>query len=80
MTRPLSLPQKQITALARGAAKAGCVAEVNIGGIVVRLVPAANSQAQGPIDDGTNPATFQTFEEWDAWEKRKNDREAQGHS
>ena len=42
MTRPsrtLLLPARQVTALCRGAAKAGFVAEVQIGDVVVRLVP-----------------------------------------
>jgi len=35
VTRALSIPQKQVTALAKGAAKAGCVAEVKIGDVVI---------------------------------------------
>lgn len=37
--RPLDLTQRQIRALAEGAKKAGCVAEVQIGKTVVRLIP-----------------------------------------
>lgn len=37
--RPLDLTQRQVRALAEGARKAGCVAEVQIGKTVVRLVP-----------------------------------------
>lgn len=52
MSRPLALKQKQVTALAKGAAAAGCIAEVKIGDVVVRLVPAANAQsAQKPVDE-----------------------------
>lgn len=39
MSRPLAISQKQVTALCKGAAAAGFVAEVVIGGVVVRLVP-----------------------------------------
>lgn len=45
MTRALPLRQRQITALAKGAAKAGCVAEVKIGDLVVRLIPEHLAQA-----------------------------------
>jgi len=41
MTRGLDLTQRQIRALAEGAKKAGCVAEVQIGKAIVRLVPEA---------------------------------------
>ncbi len=51
MTRPLALPERQVTALCRGAAKAGFVAEVKIGDVVVRLIPAANSQTAKPVDE-----------------------------
>lgn len=37
--RPLDLTQRQIRALAEGARKAGCVAEVQIGKTFVRLIP-----------------------------------------
>lgn len=51
MSRTLALPARQVTALCRGAAKAGFVAEVKIGDVVVRLIPAANSQPDKPVDD-----------------------------
>lgn len=76
MTRALILPQSQITALARGAAKAGCVAEVKIGDVVIRLVPATNAQAEWPIDEPVDPANFQTLEEYEAWRKRSGAGEA----
>jgi hypothetical protein len=50
MSRALALPARQVTALCKGAAKAGCVAEVKIGDVVIRLVPAANAQKDSPID------------------------------
>lgn len=37
--RALDLTQRQVRALAEGARKAGCVAEVRIGKVVVRLIP-----------------------------------------
>ena len=51
MTRALPLKQKQVTALAKGAAAAGCIAEVKIGDVVIRLVPIDHPQAQGRIDE-----------------------------
>lgn len=39
MTRALALKQKQVTAICRGAAKAGHIAIVRIGDVVVQLVP-----------------------------------------
>lgn len=51
MSKPLALKQKQITALAKGAAAAGCIAEVKIGDTVVRLVPIDHAQAERRIDD-----------------------------
>lgn len=50
MTRGLAIRQKQVTALCKGAAKAGFVAEVKIGDVVVRLIPADQSQSEKPID------------------------------
>lgn len=51
MTRPLALPARQVTALCKGAARAGYIPEVKIGDVVIRLVPATNSQDERPIDD-----------------------------
>lgn len=39
MTRPLALPAAQVTALCKGAAKAGYAPIVQIGKVFVRLVP-----------------------------------------
>jgi len=50
MTRPLALPERQVTALCRGAAKAGHVAEVKIGNMVIRLVPKTDAQPERPIE------------------------------
>ena len=51
MTRALALKQKQVTAICKGAAKAGCIAEVKIGDVVVRLVPESLAQDNRKIDD-----------------------------
>lgn len=51
MSRALPIKQKQVTALCKGAAKAGFVAEVKIGDVVVRLIPADLAQGNRPIDD-----------------------------
>ena len=51
MTRSLALKQKQVTAICKGAAKAGCIAEVRIGDVVVRLVPEGLAQDNRKIDD-----------------------------
>lgn len=50
MTKPIPLPSRQVTAICRGAAKAGFVAEVKIGNIVVRLIPEDHAQAKEQID------------------------------
>ncbi|MFI0844471.1 hypothetical protein [Mesorhizobium sp. IMUNJ 23232] len=39
MTRKLDISARQVTAICKGAAKAGFVAEIKIGEVVVRLVP-----------------------------------------
>lgn len=50
MTKSLSLPSRQVTAICRGAAKAGFVAEVRIGNVVVRLIPEEQAQSKDRID------------------------------
>lgn len=45
MTRSLAISARQITAICKGAAKAGFVAEVVINGVVVRLVPEGRVQS-----------------------------------
>jgi len=49
--RPLDLTQRQIRALAEGARKAGCVAEVQIGKAFVRLVPEEHAIPTKPRDE-----------------------------
>lgn len=39
MSKRLALTERQVTALCRGAAKAGCAPIVQIGDVFVRLVP-----------------------------------------
>jgi len=51
LTRPLALKQKQVTAICKGAAKAGFVAEVKIGDVVLRLIPADQAQAKPEFDE-----------------------------
>jgi putative alpha-1,2-mannosidase len=45
MTRSLAISARQITAICKGVAKAGFVAEVVINGTVVRLVPEGGAQS-----------------------------------
>lgn len=52
MSRQLALTERQITVLCRGAAKAGHIAEVKIGEVVVRLIPKADAQPGRRIDPG----------------------------
>ncbi|TGR83546.1 hypothetical protein EN866_34105 [Mesorhizobium sp. M2D.F.Ca.ET.223.01.1.1] len=75
MSRPLALKQKQITALCKGAKAAGCIAEVKIGDVFVRLIPNAYAQAERSIDDTANPEAFDTLDEYLAWRDRSGARE-----
>lgn len=47
--RPLSITQRQIEAICRGAAKAGMRAELRINDTLIRLVPA--NEVTQPIDE-----------------------------
>ena len=49
MTRALIIPARQVTAICKGAAKAGFIAEVKIGDVVVRLIPEDRAQPDRPI-------------------------------
>lgn len=51
MTRALPLPARQVTALCKGAAKAGYIPEVKIGDVVIRLVPDDRTQEKPGVDD-----------------------------
>lgn len=50
MTKPIPLPSRQVTAICKGAAKAGFVAEVKIGDVVVRLIPDDHSERKDNVD------------------------------
>lgn len=71
MTRSLALTVRQVTAICKGAAKAGFVAEVKIGDVFVRLMPAGMAQTQGVGFDPDNPETFDTLEQYLAWRDRQ---------
>lgn len=71
MTRTLALTARQVTAICKGAAKAGFVAEVKIGDVFVRLMPAGMAQKQGIGFDPDNPETFETFEQYRVWRDRQ---------
>ncbi|RWB98843.1 MAG: hypothetical protein EOQ56_19095 [Mesorhizobium sp.] len=62
MTRALAISSRQITAICKGASKAGFVAEVIIGGVTVRLVP---GDASPSLE--TAPEDFTTLAEYLAW-------------
>ena len=55
MTRALPLTQRQVRALCEGAKKAGYAPIIQIGNVLVRLVPekhAIPQQPEGQVDDG----------------------------
>lgn len=65
MARKLDLSARQVTALCKGAAKAGFVAEVIIGGVVVRLVPERLSRGVAElwrVEEKQSPES--PLEEW----------------
>lgn len=49
--RPLDLTQRQVRALCEGAKKAGYIAELTIGKVVVRLVPEDRAIPERPLSD-----------------------------
>jgi len=54
MTKPLALTERQVTALCRGAAKAGYAPVLQVGNVLVRLVPEAHAiphPDEKPLDD-----------------------------
>lgn len=51
MTKPLKVTERQVTAICRGAAKAGFVAEVKLGDIIVRLMPENANDDKKPLDE-----------------------------
>lgn len=53
MNRPLAITQRQVKAICEGAKKAGYAPVLEIGNVVIRLIPEALAippQVQGPID------------------------------
>lgn len=65
MSRALDLRSRQVTAICRGAAKAGFVAVVKIGDTVIHLMPREDAQAERPIDmseDAALDAELSAFE------------------
>lgn len=54
MSRALALSQRQVTALCKGAEKAGYIALVEVGNVVVRLIPekhAVHAQSSEKVDE-----------------------------
>ncbi|MHB2265626.1 hypothetical protein [Aliihoeflea sp. PC F10.4] len=51
MTKRLAISAAQITAICKGAAEAGFVAEVVIDGVVVRLLPETHATVLKTVDD-----------------------------
>jgi hypothetical protein len=82
VTRALPLPARQVTALAKGAAKAGCIAEVKIGDMVIRLVPADKAQPESSIADDADPATFDApkHRRCHLWNSNTNRRRPKGRT
>ena len=63
MSRQLVLSARQITALCLGAKKAGYVPVIEIGGLLIRLVPIELAQQQSESDDD--------LEDWETFERRQ---------
>jgi hypothetical protein len=49
--KPLDLTQRQIRAIAEGAKKAGCIAELQIGKALVRIIPEEHAIPARPDND-----------------------------
>lgn len=74
MTRGLALSARQITAICKGAAKAGFVAEIVVNGMVIRLVPepqATKRTVASIVDDG--------LESWDDYQHQDISTRAGGY-
>lgn len=50
MSRRLALPTSQVTAICKGAAKAGYIAEVRIGNVFIRLLPEDTVRRENEVD------------------------------
>lgn len=83
MTRALDLTQRQVRAICEGAKKAGYAPIMQVGNILVRLVPEEHAvlpQEGRPIDELKTADDFQSLSEWKAWRDRNLAREAQRDS
>ncbi|RWX62358.1 MULTISPECIES: hypothetical protein [unclassified Mesorhizobium] len=63
MSKPIAITQRQITAICKGAARAGFVAEIIINGVVVRLVP--EGQPTKPAGRASDYELDAELESWD---------------
>ena len=73
MSKPLALTQRQVKALCEGAKQAGYAPVLQIGNVLVRLIPedrAIPPQPEGRIDEPRRPEDFQTIEEYMVWRDR----------
>lgn len=73
MTRALALSQRQVRAICEGAKKAGYAPVIQVGNILVRLIPeihAIAAQTEKPVDDDVSPEAFDTLDEYLAWRDR----------
>ena len=50
MNRPLAITQRQVRAICEGAKKAGCVPVLEIGNMVIRLIPEERAIPPQPSD------------------------------
>ncbi|MER8604811.1 hypothetical protein NKH48_13755 [Mesorhizobium sp. M1233] len=73
MTRHLDLTQRQVRAICEGAKRAGYAPIIQVGNMLVRLVPENHAilpQASKPIDADVSPEAFDTLDEYLAWRDR----------
>lgn len=77
MTKQLPLTQRQVRALCEGAKKAGYAPIVEIGNVLVWLVPmdhAIRAQELSSVDDDENPEAFTSLDQYRAWKERRRAR------
>lgn len=72
MTRSLAISARQVTAICKGAAKAGFVAELVINGVTVRLVPSDASKAAKDFDENES-STFTRLAQY--YDRASRDRQ-----
>ncbi|WP_095201269.1 hypothetical protein [Mesorhizobium carmichaelinearum] len=68
MSKQIAITQRQITAICKGAARAGFVAEVLINGVVVRLIP----EAQASKAAAGGPSDSELDDELESWDDDRN--------